>query len=278
MHLQRPPVPALRPFVELLWATEDVAPVHFAQPKREHVLPTGSMHLVFRLSDAPLWLLDPVGGPRAQAIGAAMVGGTRSRYYVREMTAPSCSVGVMLRPGASELLFGVAADELAETHTPLDDLWGHAARAAHERLCDARSAAERLMHVESMLLERLPRVHGMHPAVAAMIGRMHALPSIAAAVEQSGLSHRHFGALFRRAVGLAPKTYARVLRFQSVLRVARNDTAPAWAAIAIEAGYSDQAHFNRDFVEFAGVTPTAYRRVASVEANHVPLVERIGRA
>jgi AraC-like DNA-binding protein len=271
-------MPALRPFVESLWATEDVAPVRFAQPEREHVLPTGSMHLVFRLSDAPLWLLDPDGGPRAQAIGAATVGGTRSRYYMREMTAPSCSVGVVLRPGASELLFGVAADELAETHTPLDDLWGRAARAAHERLCVAGSAAELLTDLESVLLERLPRVHGMHPAVAAMIGRMQTLPSIGAAVEQSGLSHRHFVALFRRAVGLAPKTYARVLRFQSALRVARKDDAPSWAALANAAGYSDQAHFNRDFVEFAGVTPTAYQRVASVATNHVPRVERVRRA
>lgn len=231
------------------------------------------MHLVFRLSDAPLWLLDPRDGERALALGAAAVGGTRSRYYVREMSAPSCSVGVMLRPGASERLFGVPADELAETHTPLEDLWGLAARDTHERLCDAGNAAGRLTLLESILLERLPRVHGMHPAVAAMIGRMHVLPSIGAVVEQSGLSHRHFVSLFRRAVGLAPKTYARVLRFQRALRVARNDTASAWVAIANDAGYSDQAHFNRDFAEFAGVTPTAYRRVAPAETNHLPLVE-----
>ena len=271
MHVQRPPTPALRPFVVTLWATEGAAPAQFAQPTREHVLPTGSMHLVFRLSDAPLWLMDPHGGGRAQAIGAAAVGGTRSRYYVREMAAPSCSVGVMLRPGASELLFGVPADELAEQHTSLEDLWGRAARDTHERLSEAGSAAERLTLLESMLLDRLPRVHGMHPAVAAMIGRMHAVRSIGAAVEQSGLSHRHFVALFRRAVGLAPKTYARVLRFQSALRVARKNNAPAWVAIANDAGYSDQAHFNRDFVEFTGITPTAYRRVAPPETNHVPL-------
>jgi AraC-like DNA-binding protein len=168
-------------------------------------------------------------------------------------------------------LLDAAADELAERHTPLDDLWGAEARHVHERLSEASGPGERLALLESILLARLPRVRGMHPAVAETIGRMHTFHSIEAAVGQSGLSHRHFVALFRRAVGLAPKRYARVLRFQSALRAARSGAGAGWVAIANETGYSDQAHFNRDFVEFTGVTPTQYRQLAPAETNHVPL-------
>ena len=100
---------------------------------------------------------------------------------------------------------------------------------------------------------------------------MNTFEPIEAAVQRSGLSHRHFVALFRRAVGLAPKAYSRVLRFQNALRAARSGKADSWAGIAHDAGYSDQAHFTRDFVEFAGVTPSAYRRLAPAEVNHLPL-------
>jgi AraC-like DNA-binding protein len=81
--------------------------------------------------------------------------------------------------------------------------------------------------------------------------------------------------LFKRAVGLPPKVYARVLRFQSVLKqahgMARLNRLVSWADLALQAGYSDQAHFSREFRAMAGVTPEAYRRQASEHANHLGL-------
>jgi AraC-like DNA-binding protein len=200
-----------------------------------------------------------------------MIGGARSRYYLREMTAPSCSVGAVLRPGAAALLFGAPADEFAERHTPLDALWGSAAASLREQLLDAANAEARLALLEAALLARLPRVCGMRPAIAAMLADLHALPSVAAAVQRSGLSHRQFIAQFRHAVGLTPKTWLRVRRFQRALQALRHDEDRALATLSVAAGYSDQAHFNREFLEFAGVTPVAYQRQAPREANHLPV-------
>jgi len=66
------------------------------------------MHLVFRLC-----LFDDVSYCTRREIGYAIVGGARSTYYVRDISEPASSVGAQLLPGASELLFGVPADELA---------------------------------------------------------------------------------------------------------------------------------------------------------------------
>lgn len=267
MNITRPPTVALRSHVALVWATDDAGSVE--APQREHVLPTGAMHLVVRLSDGPLWLLDDAGR-RVARLRAGIVGGARSRYYARELEAPSSSVGVVLRPGVSEALFGMPADELAERHTSLEDLWGAEARGLHERLLGTRDVAERCTLLESALLARLRRAQPMSPAVAAFIGRVDAFASIDAAVEASGFSHRHFAALVRRAAGLPPKTWQRVLRFQRALRAARAARAN-WAAIAHDAGYADQAHFSREFVAFAGVTPSAWRAAAPTHPNHVPV-------
>jgi AraC-like DNA-binding protein len=94
-----------------------------------------------------------------------------------------------------------------------------------------------------------------------------------AVVKQSGYSHRHFISLFRGAVGLSPKAHCRILRFQKALRCASDGTA-SWAWIALEAGYSDQAHFNRDFLEFTGVTPMVYRRIAPAFPYHIAVPTR----
>jgi AraC-like DNA-binding protein len=270
MQLMRLPIAVLRPFVALVWASDDAAVGKYEQPAREHVLPSGTMHLVFRLTDYPLRILDSPDAPRPQPVGSSMIGGARSRFYVRELSAPSSSVGAVLRPGAATLLFGVPADTLAERHTPLEDLWGTSADDVRDRLVEAGSAEERLVILEGALATRLPRVRSLHPAIAAVLDEMNTLPSIEAAVQRSGFSHRSFVAHFRRTVGLGPKTYMRVLRFQRALRSLRRDGATvSLASLAAEAGYSDQAHFNRDFLAFTGVTPTTYRRLSPSEANHL---------
>lgn len=272
MSLQRLPSPALRPFVAQLWASKDPDPARCDTPWREHALPSGAMHLVIRLSDDPLRIADAWSGEGAQPVASSLVGGMRSCFYLRELQAPSCSVGAVLRPGAAECLFGgVTADALAERHTPLDALWGAAAHRLRERLLALRSPHDRLAVFEAELAARLPRVHGLHPAVASALAQFQRGEPVAAAVRDSGFSHRRFLQLFRQGVGLAPKTYLRVLRFQRVLPVLRSDNAPPLATLAADMGYSDQSHFNREFMAFSGVTPLAYRQRIGADTNHLPM-------
>jgi hypothetical protein len=209
MRLSRPPIPALRPFVERVWAIDErdgVGPRRLEETKIERVLPTGAMHLVFRVSDTPLVVLDDLGPHAARReVGCAVVGGARSTFYVRDVSLPVSSVGAQFRPGAAALLFGGRADLLAETHTLLDDLWGRAARELRSRLAESGSAAARIALLESALAARLPAVRGLHPAVAEALAHFALSADVDPALERSGFSQRHFIALFRGAVGLGPK-------------------------------------------------------------------------
>lgn len=272
--MKRLPRPALRPFVEAVWATGETREVRASASVREHVIPTGGMHLVFRLSDDPLRLFDDARDCEGRVISTAVVGGARSRFYIRDISKPLCSVGALLRPGAAEVLFSVHADELSEQHTALEDLWGARVASMRDRLGEARSMEQRLDAFERLLGERLPIVRGLHPAVAQALQQLATTRSIHDVVRHSGYSHRRFIALFSRAVGLTPKVYSRVLRFQSALRRARAPALDAWIDVAMAAGYSDQSHFNREFREFAGVTPTDYRDTAPAFPHHVPVDRR----
>ncbi len=82
-------------------------------------------------------------------------------------------------------------------------------------------------------------------------------------------SHRHFIARFSEAVGLSPKRYARLVRFGRVLLRLERQKETGLAEIAQDAGYADQAHFNRDFRRFSGISPGEYRK-AGASGRHVP--------
>jgi AraC-like DNA-binding protein len=270
MLVRRTPRPALRPFVKALWVSGEAPAADAPITRRERVLPTGAAHLAIRLSEQPFATLDDALGP-ARALGHAVVGGPRATAYVRDVPAGARSVGVQLRPGALRLLTGVPADELTGRHTPLEQLWGAAAVAeARERLLEAGGAEPALDVLEALLEARLPRVRYLHPAVAQALGRLAAHPEVGDVVADSGYSHRRFIAMFRGAVGLTPKLYCRVARLQRALeRAARPEVA--LTELALDAGFCDQPHLNREFRALAGISPGRYRALAPARPHHVPL-------
>lgn len=263
---------SLRPFIGQLWVSSS-AP----QPAgaREHVLPTGQMHLVFRLSGPPLRIFRDAADQTGSTITGPVVGGARSGFYVKEVGAPVLSVGVQLLPGAAQALFGVSAAELAGRHTPASELWGAHADSILQQLSEEPDPVRQLARLESMLAARLPRVHGLHPGVAEILGNFPQASRVEDMVRESRYSHRGFIALFRQATGLSPKRYARLMRFQQLMAALRGAPAESLSALAFDAGYSDQAHMNREFREFAGITPLQYKLLAPEAAHHVPVQGQI---
>ena len=81
---------------------------------------------------------------------------------------------------------------------------------------------------------------------------------IGALASEIGWSRKHLIARFREHIGLPPKTAARVLRFGRAVQQIESAERVRWAEIAYECGYYDQAHFNRDFREFTGGTPSEF--------------------
>ena len=225
------------------------------------------MHLAFRLAGGPLRLFQDLADREGRLAGSSVVGGARATYYVRDVSGPSSSVGAQLRPGAAEALFGVTADELAGRHTSLGDLWGAEAAWTAEQLMEPAMAHQRIDRLESILTARVRLRRIMHPVVPFALERLRSGAGIRRVVHASGYSHRTVLTLFRRSVGLTPKEFGRVLRFQHALR--RVSSATTLVELAMSAGYSDQAHFSREFKAFAGVTPSEYRHNAPERRHHV---------
>ncbi len=190
---------------------------------------------------------------------------------MKDICAPSCSVGAVLAPDAALPLLGAPQAELAGSHHRLDELWGGASARVRERLLEAGGPEPQLDALEQILAARLPRVSALHPAVVMALARFREASDVGEVATESGYSHRRFIALFRDAAGLPPKLYCRLRRFQRALAQLALHGTVSCADLAIEAGYSDQAHFNREFMEFAGITPGEYLRILPPRPHHVPV-------
>lgn len=128
--------------------------------------------------------------------------------------------------------------------------------------------------LERFLLERAAWEQAPHPAVTFALASFQTGPqrrSISEVTTQLGLSPKRFISLFEEAVGLTPKVFCRLLRFQEALQRTTRGQPAQWAELALDCGYFDQAHFIHDFQAFAGLTPSAYLTQRGEHHNHVLL-------
>lgn len=129
----------------------------------------------------------------------------------------------LLLPG-----LGVPADELRDCRVALGDLWGSLAREARERLSGASSPVELFRVLEDLLRSRLRGSPLLHPAVAHAVRRLATCPQMSRIAEvqgETGYGAKRFIELFSREVGLTPKAYSRILRFQAVLNFGNHSRA-----------------------------------------------------
>jgi AraC-like DNA-binding protein len=271
MLVARGPSLALSPHVEQLWYCEGYQAAH----RKERVLPSGRFQMVIELADLFIrqWDRDP-GSDQFEHAPPAVVVGMQSRYGVIDTAALQSVIGVVFRPGGARAFFDVPAEEFYNQSVPLDLVWGNGAGALRERLQDAATGPDKLDVLDAGLRERLQSRHSLHGAVRFALlefGRMPHTRTILEVTRDAGLSRRRFAQLFREQVGLTPKLYCRIRRFQRVLRQIRSGCPVDWADVALGGGYYDQAHLGHEFHEFSGISPGAYLTGERPYPNHVPM-------
>jgi AraC-like DNA-binding protein len=268
--LAHKPQPPLSDFVDVLWLCEGYEASH----EKERLLPDGSVELVVNLQEDRIRVYDSHNPQRFDTIPGCVVSGPRSEFFVIDTEGESSTVGVHFKPGGAFPFLGVSPSELKDQSVALECLWGAGSARLRERLLAARTRAEKFRVMEYCLLEHLYKPLARHAAVSFALQQFfparRPLP-VARVVEQVGFSQRRFIQLFNDEVGLTPKLFCRVSRFQRVIRAAHAHGEIDWAEVALDCGYYDQAHFIHDFQSFAGITPSAYLQQKTTHVNHVPL-------
>lgn len=170
-------------------------------------------------------------------------------------------VQIDFTPAGAYGFFQLDQREMAGRIVDLDDLGD--LRGLSPRLRDCRSWAECFALLDVVIGRRLARGRSLSPEVAGGLAWLAAgrgrgrMRQLAAAL---GWSERHLTRRFASETGVAPKTIARILRFEHARALAAGGQAGGWAEIALAAGYADQAHLTREFTALGGLPPAALAR------------------
>lgn len=241
-------------YANLFWAWDDYAPPH---PK-ERILPFGMMELNINLSDDPYVMMYPHDQFHPHRIHQAIVNGARSEFFVVDTSRPASLLSVWFKAGGARAFFGVSASELHNLHIPLRDLWGNCADELYERLHQVKTTQARFDLLEAFLCRRLTHYHPRHRVIDFSLGYLNHGEDIGAIVNQISLSSTRFIQLFKEEIGMTPKLYSQIQRFQRAVQMIANTLQPNWADIALACGYYDQSHFINAFQRFAGISPSEY--------------------
>ena len=128
-------------------------------------------------------------------------------------------------------------------------------------IADCATPREKLRTVEIALLEHAAGMFDGRPVVQYAVDKFLAQPAttrIACVADKTGFSTRRFIELFKKHVGMTPKLFCRVRRFQRVLHQIASGKSVNWTGVALDGGYFDQAHFIHDFRAFSGINPAKY--------------------
>jgi len=257
---ERPPASGLELLIARFWALETAAT---DPPMPSPVLPDGHVEVMVHVG-APFAEVGADGREHTQAhvlIGAQMT------EAARLVTRPSALVvGARLRPYAAALLTGVPQHHLTGRIHELVSVDRSLALRLRQHLAgrydmfDAMNALEAVLHRTFQARRQASKLAPSPSLVHAvtLATRRHGLVRVDDLATAARVSPRQLERQFAVHVGLSPKRFLRVLRFQQVIGALREPSGSGWPDLAIRHGYYDQAHFINDFKAFTGETPGAW--------------------
>lgn len=265
------PAPPLSAYIEpFVFYEGDALPL----TEKERCLPDGRVAIVINLGHDTLRVAQPQHDDRFQSFYGGTLNGASAECCIIDTTTLIRTVSICFKPGGARPFLPLPVAELSNQVIDLASIFGTAAVDLREQLQGASTNAERGRMLERFLLAHLSWEQTPHPAVSFALTSLQAQAqrcSISAVTEQLGLSPRRFIHLFEEAVGLTPKVFCRVQRFQEVLQGIKKGQSVQWVDLALSCGYFDQAHFIHDFQSFAGMTPSSYLAQRGEYPNHIPL-------
>lgn len=251
--IHRAPSPTLRPHVRRLTAFQEWS----GQAVLRKELPSATIPMI--LVFGPGFTLHDSAEPDApwRPLARSFVAGLHERPAHVGSRGHSLCLQVDFTPLGARRVLGLPLGEILGKVFDLNALLGAAIDRLEARLAEAQGWDARFAAVEAMLLDRIGRAGTPHPLLPAAWARLVTGPPRRGLAEALGCSRQHLVTLFRREVGLPPRTLARLVRFERAMTALERREVTSLAELAAACGYADQAHLSREVRRFAGESPRA---------------------
>jgi AraC-like DNA-binding protein len=244
-HERYHPSPDLDPYVEHYWVVE--WDLRGQAPEQAETLPHPSVHMVFEQDG------------RSRIMGAA-----RAKFS-RLLEDKGGVFAVKFTPGGFYPFVGVPVSRFSDTTASLHDVFGEEGDDLDRAILAENEDISRINVVEDFLRSRRPEQDENVPRVTEIVfavAKDRGILTVEDLVDRYSLNKRTLQRLFARYVGVSPKWVIQRYRLHEAAEQLAAGASVSQATIALNLGYSDQAHFVRDFKAIIGVSPAAYARAA----------------
>jgi AraC-like DNA-binding protein len=246
-----PPPPPLADCVLQLW---EMRIPNFGEPAPVRILPNASVDIVMYASDPSVGegLASIVAPPhRSYVVGSTL------RAFIVKSAGWRHVIGASLLPGGVQPILGMPARVIGESIALLSDIIGNEASIFEDRVLsgDPNRVLERLAQSMIVLRGSLAPPSELVQRAVGLVHQGSGNRRIEDLASDMSVSTRKLERHFLEQLGLTPKLFSRLVRFDRAVRgLAKRGEMP-WSQFALTHGYTDQAHFINEVKEFAGVTP-----------------------
>ena len=247
------PHAAIRPHVRryIGWWERRTTPLY----RRE--LPTSEVPLIISFGE-PIRLFDVSDRTRSSVLGSFATGAYDSHVIV-EANGAQVGMQIDFTILGMRLFLGRPLADLTNRGVALEDIFGSSGRRITTELREAPTWEARFDLLDREITSRIAAARPPASEVLCTWKRIvdsGGLVTVRSLVEETRWSQKHLISQFKEHIGLAPKMFARVMRFGRAVERLRRRRHGSLTELALDCGYYDQSHFDRDFRVFAGVPPT----------------------
>ena len=238
------PIKALQQYIMYFWILEDVTNETF--PKTFKIIPDGIPALIFQ-SGENLFL-----NHEGKEMPPLYLYGQSTTYAEHQITGSFSIMGAYLYPTSLKTLFNIDASELNNQNIALADIIKD---PILEQLLNSASIEEKIVIISQFFLYRIQQINNSNKKAELATSLLQHGQSLQDIQIATNMSERSLERMMKQYVGLSPKFFSRIMRFQSSLNKLRHSDVKSFTELAYEANYFDQSHFIKDFKAFTGTSP-----------------------
>jgi AraC-like DNA-binding protein len=246
------PSPGLGHVIECYWIIEDEEP----SPKKQKIIPDGFAEIIFHFGDpyriklSTQWKLQ----------SKSLVAGQITKHFLLENTGTSDVLGIKLKPTALTHLFDVHMHLITDKVPDLKMFLRRQISPLEAAIRKSFDHDDRIVRIEEYF-KNLSHVKSWKETptdkATSLIFENRGMTTVPELCSAAGVGERQLENLFKKFVGLSPKFFSRIIRFNYIFDLVQKNKQ-RWSSLAYDAAYYDQSHFIRNFKNFTGESPSAY--------------------
>jgi len=260
----------LTQFVESFIYYRDYNPVHTI----DRFLPDGNVNIIIDLKDRPQYIYDNETLKEIQTCRHVWFSGIRTNFITIPSGKESEMFIINFHKGRSYPFLEMPLHELTDSVVDGDLVLTNEIMNLREMILESVLITQKFMVVENFLVKKFRNKLIVNPFIEFAVNKIISSPnqmSIEQISNKVGYSQKHLIKLFKDNVGLTPKGFLKIIRFQKAIEEIAGSKKADWTGIAYESGYYDQAHFINDFKAFSGFTPNQYLKKQFEHLNYIPV-------